>query len=97
MKRGLVEIARFHYRHEAELARGYLQHAGIPCLLNVDDAGGAEVGLSFGIPARLRVLADHAVEARRVLSDAGILEPEPEGEPGWREESSDVLDEDGVY
>jgi|GEM_PF-651799 len=70
----LVEVARFHYRHEAEIARGFLEHAGIPSLLNIDDAGGAEVGLSFGIPARLRVRREHLAEAIEVLTDAGVLD-----------------------
>lgn len=71
-ERELVVVGRYHYRHEAELARGFLESAGIPSLLNIDDAGGAEIGLAFANPARLRVRAEDAEEARRVLGDAEI-------------------------
>ncbi len=69
-----VIVARFHYRHEAELAYGFLQNAGIEAGLFIDDAGGMEVGLAFSNPARLVVRGDEVDEARRVLTDAGILE-----------------------
>ncbi len=32
-------VARFHYRHEGELAQGYLRDAGVESILFVDDAG----------------------------------------------------------
>ncbi len=67
-------VARFHYRHEAELARGYLESAGVDSILHIDDAGGLEVGLSFVNPARLVVRAEDEERARRVLVDAGMLE-----------------------
>jgi len=69
-----VIIARFHYRHQAELAHGYLQSAGIDAALFVDDAGGMEVGLAFTNPARLLVRSGDVEEARSVLRDAGVLE-----------------------
>ena len=31
-------VARFHYRHEGELARGYLETAGVESVLLIDDA-----------------------------------------------------------
>lgn len=71
-----VVLARFHYRHEAELAHGYLQDAGIPAGLFIDDAGGMEVGLAFANPARLVVHRDRAVEAREILENAGVLDGE---------------------
>jgi len=75
-----VIVARFHYRSEGEVALGYLQEAEIPAALFADDAGGAEVGLSFVNPARLMVPAVFEDEARSLLMDAGILEEEPDGE-----------------
>lgn len=71
-----VVLARFHYRHEAELAHGYLQDAGIPAGLFIDDAGGMEVGLAFANPARLVVHRDRAAEAREILESAGVLNGE---------------------
>ena len=70
-------VARFHYRHEAELAHGYLEGAGVDSVLHVDDAGGMDVGLSFVNPARLVVRAEDEEQAREVLVDAGILEVPP--------------------
>lgn len=72
-----VVLARFHYRHQAELAHGYLQDAGIPSGLFIDDAGGMEVGLAFANPARLVVHKDRVDDARRILENAGVLDPEP--------------------
>lgn len=70
-----VVVARFHYRHQAELAHGYLQDAGIPAGLFIDDAGGMEVGLAFANPARLVVHRDREEEAREILESAGVLDP----------------------
>lgn len=69
-----VVVARFHYRHQAELAYGYLQDAGIEAGLFIDDAGGMEVGLAFSNPARLVVHPDQAEEARATLQAAGLLD-----------------------
>ena len=67
-------VARFHYRHEAELANGYLENAGVDSALHIDDAGGMDVGLAFVNPARIVVRAEDEERARRVLVDAGMLE-----------------------
>lgn len=82
-----VVLATFHHRHEAELARGYLEDAGIASALTVDDGGGA-----FGVPltfsagsfASVRVRPEDAERAREVLERAGILEEgeDVEGEGG---------------
>lgn len=69
-----VVVARFHYRHEGELAHGYLKDAGIDAGLFVDDAGGMEVGMAFSNPARLVVRPREAERAREVLRDAGMLD-----------------------
>ena len=67
-------VARFHYRHEAEMAHGYLESAGVDAALLIDDAGGMDVGLAFVNPARLVVRAEDEERARSVLGDAGMLE-----------------------
>lgn len=67
-------VARFHYRHQAELAYGYLLDAGIEAGLFIDDAGGMEVGLAFANPARLLVHPDRAEEAREILEAAGVVD-----------------------
>ena len=67
-------IARFNYRHDAEYAQGFLNDAGIPSSVFVDDAGGAELGMAFSNPARLVVALENRDRARAVLTDAGLLE-----------------------
>jgi len=67
-------VARFHYRHEAELAHGYLESAGVNSMLHIDDAGGMDVGLAFVNPARIVVRVEDEERARQVLVDAGMLE-----------------------
>ncbi len=67
-------VARFHYRHEGELAHGYLKSAGVDAALLIDDAGGMDVGLAFVNPARLVVRTEDEERAKAVLIDAGMLE-----------------------
>jgi len=69
----VVELRGFGYRHEAELARATLEAAGIPSALLVDDAGGAQVGLSFSNPARLLIRRPDLDDAREILREAGLL------------------------
>lgn len=72
-------MATFAHRHEADMARGYLEDAGIRAISTADDGGGA-----FGVPltfsaesfATVRVRREDADRARRVLADAGMLEPD---------------------
>ena len=66
-------VARFHYRHEAEMAHGYLESAGVNSILQIDDAGGMDVGLAFVNPARIVVRVEDEERARQVLVDAGML------------------------
>lgn len=61
-----VEIARYPWRHLAEIAHGRLEDAGIPSAVFADDAGGAYAGIA---PARLLVAAEDAVRARELLDD----------------------------
>ena len=67
-------VARYHYRHQAEMAHGYLESAGVDSALLIDDAGGMDVGLAFVNPARLVVREDDEERARSVLVDVGMLE-----------------------
>lgn len=72
-----VVVATFHHRHEAEMARGYLEDAGIRAAVSADDGGGA-----FGVPltfsaasfATVRVIEDDARAAERALREGGFLE-----------------------
>ncbi len=69
-------VARFHYRHEGELAQGYLRDAGVESILFVDDAGGADCGLAFVNPGRLVVRLEDEEQAVELLRDLGFLEGE---------------------
>ncbi|MFV2006942.1 MAG: hypothetical protein ACC667_05825, partial [Longimicrobiales bacterium] len=65
-----------HYRHEGELARGYLHDAGVESILFMDDAGGADSGLTFVSPGRLVVRLEDEEQAVELLHDLGFLEGE---------------------
>jgi hypothetical protein len=75
-------VARFHYRHEAELAHGYLENAGVPTALFIDDAGGMDVGLAFVNPARVVVRVEDEERALKVLAEVGMLNERGEGVEG---------------
>jgi hypothetical protein len=66
MADGPVEVARFHWRHEAEMALGILEDEGIPGLVLADDAGGAYPGIG-GV--RVVIPAEYADRARQVLAE----------------------------
>lgn len=66
-------VASFNYRHEAEYAKGFLDQAGVPSILSIDDAAGMQVGMAFSNPARLLVQKDDEAKAREVLKNAGVL------------------------
>lgn len=76
-----VILARFRYRHEAELAAGFLIDAGIPYRLQIDDAGGVDFGATFTRPPVLWVREEDAAEAREVLG-LGEDQEDPSDESG---------------
>ncbi len=75
-----VVLARFRYRHEAELAAGFLLDAGIPYRLQIDDAGGVDFGTTFSRPPVLWVRASDEAEARELLELDASDAPGPEDE-----------------
>ena len=81
-----VPIAEYLYRHEAEFAAGFLEDAGIPFRLQVDDAGGADAGVTISRPARLWVRAEDVEEALEVLEIQTNADLSPE--PGEEAEAS---------
>jgi hypothetical protein len=72
-----VPIGEYRYRHEAEFAAGFLEDAGIPYRLQIDDAGGADLGLSMLRPAVLWVRGVDADVARDLVALDDEDEPEP--------------------
>jgi hypothetical protein len=81
MREEPVVVARFYYRHEAEFAKSYLDAAGIESAIFADDAGGAEVALSFSNSVRLLVRPEDAEYARAVLAASEDEDPAPQA-PG---------------
>ena len=59
-----VPVARYEYRHEAEFAAGFLDDAGIPFRLQVDDPA---LGISIGVSATIWVRGMDLERAREVL------------------------------
>lgn len=70
-----VELWRFPYRTEAQMAQALLEEAGVRCEVVADDVGGQIPGM---LPARLIVHADRKEEALEILTDAGLLDDEEE-------------------
>ncbi len=60
-------VRTFSYRYQGEVARAVLDAAGIPCMLQVDDSGGSEIGMAFANPARLLVRVADLEEAEELL------------------------------
>lgn len=60
-------IRTFSYRYQGEVARAILDAAGIPCVLQVDDSGGSEIGMAFANPARLLVRVEDLERAEELL------------------------------
>lgn len=69
-----IPIAEYSYRHEAEFAAGFLSHAGILFRLQVDDAGGADAGVTIARPAVLWVRPEDVERAREIL-ELGETQP----------------------
>jgi len=59
-----VVLAQYAYRHEAEFAAGFLDDAGIPYRLQIDDPA---MGLTIATPATLWVRAFDLAGARELL------------------------------
>jgi hypothetical protein len=71
---GLVEVAGFFYRHEAELARSVLAANGIDAMIVSDDTGGQGPGLQYVLGAHLMVHPGDAALARRILEEGAMPE-----------------------
>jgi hypothetical protein len=68
-----IRLAHFDHHWEAELARGYLEDAGLPSRLVSDNLAGGHAYVGSVAGASLLVGSDHLEEAREVLSRAGML------------------------
>lgn len=83
-----VPLATYAYRHEAEFAAGFLEDAGIPYRLQIDDPA---LGISLSTSAKLWVAAIDERRARAVLEGERALEPAEEPDTDQAEDGG--LDE----
>lgn len=68
-------LARFTHQWEAELARGYLEDAGVPSRLLSDNLSGGHTYMGALSGASLLVATERAEEAYGVLANAGLVAP----------------------
>ena len=67
-------VASYSTRHDAEMARDYLDEAGISAFMRVDDAGGMHPELQRVHGVHLVVLGNGAArQAHKALQEAGML------------------------
>ena len=66
----LITVASYRFRHEAEIARGFLADSGIRAIVSADDAGAAYPHLLILHPVRLLVAEQDVEQARELLEDA---------------------------
>jgi hypothetical protein len=66
-------VASYPTRHDAEMARDYLDDAGISASIRVDDAGGMHPELQGIHGVHLVVLGNVAQQAHEALQEAGML------------------------
>ena len=85
-----VVVATYGYRHEAEFAAGFLDDAGIPYRLQIDDPA---LGISMSTSAKIWVAAMDERRARAILQQELAVEPE-DGEE-WEGEDGEVGEPDG--
>jgi hypothetical protein len=53
--------------HEAEMAKGLLDEAGIPSIFLRDDCGRMQPGMTFGAVIKLKVKEEDLEKARKVI------------------------------
>lgn len=63
-----VVVATFRYRHEGQLAQGFLADAGIRSVISADDVAALRPDLSIAGMIRVLVRAQDAERARMVLA-----------------------------
>lgn len=69
-----TRLAHFDHHWEAELARGYLEDAGVPSRLASDNLAGGHAYVGSVAGASLFVAPEQLDEALRILRSAGVLE-----------------------
>jgi len=89
----LVVVHAYGSRPEAELAKGALEDAGIPAMIQADTAGGMREHLAWsGEGFRILVREEDATDARDMLSQLASelvseddnFDPDRDSQPPWR-------------
>ncbi|MEX2401502.1 MAG: hypothetical protein WD423_12085 [Rhodothermales bacterium] len=80
-----VIVARYMSRHDAEMAKSFLEDQGIASFVAADDT---HVPLQLTEGARLMVMGDTAATAREALADAEMLPAGGEEDPAGEATSS---------
>lgn len=68
----LMNIKTYSSRHDAELAKSFLEAHGIDAVVSGDDYGGIHPGLSFATGVRLLVKEADVEKAKSIFHEAGI-------------------------
>ena len=68
----LINIKTYSSRHDAEIAKGFLEANGVNAFVSGDDYGGIHPGLSFSTGVRLLVKEEDIEKAKRIFREAGI-------------------------
>jgi hypothetical protein len=79
---GLVSVAQYRLRFEAEHVLGFLTQNGVDAVLWGDDVGGLNPAIGFVEAFDVRVRPDQEAIARELLADFGMarqIDRDPEG------------------
>lgn len=76
---GMVNIANYLYRHEAELAKSLLDAMEIESWIFADDAGGMQPQLNFAMQGVRLLVPDFLAEEAKALLNSYVDSEDPEG------------------
>ncbi len=68
--RPLVMVKFYHARHDAELARSFLEANEVEAVVEADDAGGSDLGLDFTRGVKLLVKQEDVEKARELFAES---------------------------
>jgi type III secretory pathway lipoprotein EscJ len=75
---GFTKIATFSDRARAEMMQELLQGEGIAALVRIDDGGGFQPQLAYGLGVSVEVREDQKAEALELLRNYGGLDDDEE-------------------
>jgi hypothetical protein len=66
----LIDVRTFSSRHDAELAKGFLESHGVNAVVSGDDYGGIHPALSYSRGVRVLVKKEDVENAKGIISNA---------------------------